>query len=77
MLHIKWKYYTRIVIPPYRPIEWKLSEMKQKKVFVNQSNDNENAIFLRHEFYQELLIGGWFTKLKIENLKVKSVSCLG
>ena len=43
MLHIKWKYYTRVVIPPYRPFEWKLSEMKQKKVFVNQSNDNKNA----------------------------------
>ena len=30
MLHIKWKYYTKIVIPPYRPFEWKLSGMKQK-----------------------------------------------
>jgi hypothetical protein len=27
-------------IPPYRPFEWKLSEMKQN-MFVNQNNDNK------------------------------------
>ena len=43
MLHIKWKYYTRIVIPPYRPFEWKLSEIKQRKNICQSNTDNMDA----------------------------------
>ena len=56
MLHIKWKYYTKIVIPPYRPFEWKLSEMKQKSIC--QSNNDNNVdlkSYMEHNLKYQIL----------------------
>ena len=46
MLHIKWKYYTKIAIPPYRPFEWKLSEMKQKSICQSNNDNMESALMV-------------------------------
>ena len=64
MLHKNGNIIQKVAIPPYRPFEWKLSEMKQKGICQSIMTIISQVVFstvMEH-------------KLKIENLKSKNLS---